>query len=417
MPRVRPALPRPNRTGSRPRSYQLFVARRVHDGHRSRRQFLPDDRYRSDWSASPPESLRLFVPGGTFLDHVKRFHLNPLLAAGLRVRTGDLRLGKTRVKVRTRFVGRDRHSASLHILQANALPCAQALPGFLDARKETCVILKPVVEPVVLRREPDEDPCRLSVTGDDHLPVLRFPQVPGEVVLDLRQRNLLHSGFPNRTSHDSASDFAMIASTAGSAASAAAVAARVRLRRRRNQLYSWSRMPQATDVERGVQQSPRGGGATLLGFFLFTFAIAWGAWAAAAALSAPRAAGLSVLRGPVFLFGVFAPAIAALALTARADGRAGAWTLLRHIGRWRVGVGWYLFAAGYMAATKLAVALIHRLATGAWPRFGETPWAMMAIALLVSTWVQAGEEVGWRGYALPRLARHIGLAPASILLG
>ncbi len=176
-------------------------------------------------------------------------------------------------------------------------------------------------------------------------------------------------------------------------------------------------MPQATDVERGVQQSPRGGGATLLGFFLLTFAIAWGAWAAAAALSAPRAAGLSVLRGPVFLFGVFAPAIAALALTARADGRAGAWTLLRHIGRWRVGVGWYLFAAGYMAATKLAVALIHRLATGAWPRFGETPWAMMAIALLVSTWVQAGEEVGWRGYALPRLARHIGLAPASILLG
>src|SRR6266478_5385272 len=124
-----------------------------------------------------------------------------------RVRTGDLRLGKTKVKVRTRFVGsRGRHSASLHILQANALPCAQARPGFLDARKETCIILKPVVEPVVLRREPDEDACRLSVTGDDHLAVLGFPQVPGEVVLDLRQRNFLHSGLPNRASDDSASD-------------------------------------------------------------------------------------------------------------------------------------------------------------------------------------------------------------------
>ena len=61
----------------------------------------------------------------------------------------------------------ERNTASLHILQVNALPCAQALPGFLDARKETCVILKPVVEPVVLRREPAQDAGRLPVPRDD----------------------------------------------------------------------------------------------------------------------------------------------------------------------------------------------------------------------------------------------------------
>src|SRR6267143_659181 len=106
-----------------------------------------------------------------------------------------------------------RHPASLHVLQANALSCTKTLPGLFDARAEACVILEPVVEPVVLRREPDEDTCRLPVAGDDHLPVLGFPQLPGEVVRDLREGNLLHSGFPNRASHDSASDFAMIAST------------------------------------------------------------------------------------------------------------------------------------------------------------------------------------------------------------
>src|SRR5207249_3906215 len=54
---------------------------------------------------------------------------------------------------------------------------------------------------------------------------------------------------------------------------------------------------------------------------------------------------------------------------------------------------WYLFAVGYMAATKLLAALICRVSTGAWPTFGDTPLPLMLGAILVSTWVQAGEEV------------------------
>jgi membrane protease YdiL (CAAX protease family) len=78
---------------------------------------------------------------------------------------------------------------------------------------------------------------------------------------------------------------------------------------------------------------------------------------------------------------------------------------------------WYVFAIGYMAAVKLVAALLHRLAIGAWPPFGQTPLYLMAVAVIFSTPVQAGEEIGWRAYALPRLAQHLGLRRASVVLG
>ncbi len=155
----------------------------------------------------------------------------------------------------------------------------------------------------------------------------------------------------------------------------------------------------------------------LPGFFLLTFAFTWMAWLASAAWPARGNPWFSGIGGPVFLLGVFAPAFVALALTAYAEGRAGVVRLLARIGRWQVATRWYLFAVGYMAAVKLLAALIHRVATGTWPAFGDTPWPLMLGAILVSTWVQAGEEVGWRGYALPRLATHLGLGGASVLLG
>ncbi|MDP3718034.1 MAG: CPBP family intramembrane metalloprotease [Acidobacteriota bacterium] len=119
----------------------------------------------------------------------------------------------------------------------------------------------------------------------------------------------------------------------------------------------------------------------------------------------------------MFLLGVFAPGFVALAFTAYYEGRAGVARLLARIGRWQVGAHLYLFAIGYLAATKLLAALIHRMAVGAWPAFGDTPLPLMLGGILLSTWTQAGEELGWRGYALPRLATHLGLGGASVLLG
>ena len=156
--------------------------------------------------------------------------------------------------------------------------------------------------------------------------------------------------------------------------------------------------------------------ARLTGFFLLTFVVTWSAWLASARWSG-RLPLLFGLGGPIFLLGVFAPALVAIGLTAVQGGREGVARLLSRIGRWRVAARFYLFAVTYLVVIKLTAAVLHRAVLGAWPVFGDTPWPLMLGAILVSTWVQAGEEVGWRGYALPRLAPSFGLGGASVVIG
>jgi membrane protease YdiL (CAAX protease family) len=148
-------------------------------------------------------------------------------------------------------------------------------------------------------------------------------------------------------------------------------------------------------------------------FFSLTFALTWAMWYVAS--SGGRFP--SGIGGAVFLIGVFAPAIVALGLTARATGRAGVMRLLARISPASLDLRWYVFALAYMPVLKLSAAAISRARYGTWPAFGDTPWVLMIAAIMVSTWVQAGEEIGWRGYALPRLASRVGVAMASVILG
>ncbi len=151
----------------------------------------------------------------------------------------------------------------------------------------------------------------------------------------------------------------------------------------------------------------------MLAFVVLTFTLTWSLW---------FASGVTSPAGPnplLFLPGVFAPGIVALGLTAFSGGRKAVVALLRRLVDWDISARWYLFAAGYMLAIKLTAALVHRVAWGAWPAFGQEPFFLMIAATIGSTVMggQAGEELGWRGYALPRLADRFGLGPSSILLG
>ena len=139
----------------------------------------------------------------------------------------------------------------------------------------------------------------------------------------------------------------------------------------------------------------------------------WGA----ASLVPPASSVSEGIRLLLFLPGTFAPAIVATWLTWRDGGSAAVQSLFDRLFQADVKARWYAFALGYMVAIKLAAAAAHRVITGGWPAFGSEPIYLLPLAVAFSTPFQAGEEIGWRGYALPRMASRIGLSRAGLLLG
>jgi len=119
--------------------------------------------------------------------------------------------------------------------------------------------------------------------------------------------------------------------------------------------------------------------------------------------------------------------VAAIVMTAVLDGRAGVVALLRRFLMWRFGVLWYGVVLLGPFAVALAAIGIDVLLHGTVPVFDE-PFVNrilglsfgLAVALPVFFLIDAmsnGEEIGWRGFALPRLqARHSALV-ASVVIG
>ncbi len=119
---------------------------------------------------------------------------------------------------------------------------------------------------------------------------------------------------------------------------------------------------------------------------------------------------LSPLWGFPALFG---PALAAIIVVAVADGRAGLRDLLGRVARWRVGARWYAAALALPAVLALAALGLH-VVLGGQGSFELGGLSVLNFAVFV---LIVGEELGWRGYALPRLLDQRSALTASLILG
>lgn len=170
-------------------------------------------------------------------------------------------------------------------------------------------------------------------------------------------------------------------------------------------------------TENGVKQFIRHN--PLITLYVIMFAIAWSVMIpqslySQGLISTPLPAFLEILTG-------WAPAIAAIIVSAVLGGREGVRALFRRFLIWRVGLLWYIIGLFLLALLILGGIGLHVLFGGSMPfipALGSPLWdiALTFLVLVLIGFLFNTEEVVWRGLALPWLQVRHGALLAAVLI-
>ena len=141
-------------------------------------------------------------------------------------------------------------------------------------------------------------------------------------------------------------------------------------------------------------------------YLVLAYAISWSIWPLVL---------LNPESSPLVPFG---PGLAAVLVAFMAGGRRELIGLLRQLGRWRVNARWYGVALGVplaIPAAALGAAVIAGARVPSW----ELSDVLQVAGTLIVTLVVVGlfEELGWRGFLLPRLQRDRDALWAALMVG
>ena len=160
----------------------------------------------------------------------------------------------------------------------------------------------------------------------------------------------------------------------------------------------------------------------VLAYFILTLAISW-------SIELPLVASAqgwitTPIPFAIHYLASLGPLLAALVMTWATGGADGLKELWGRITRWRVGsIGAIVAFLSPVALFVLAAVAVWMLSGGEWPnlqRLTEINYlpnlGIGALILWLATF-GFGEEIGWRGYALPRLQRDHSALSATLILG
>ena len=148
-------------------------------------------------------------------------------------------------------------------------------------------------------------------------------------------------------------------------------------------------------------------------FFFLAFGISWGG-----ILVVMGAADFNLVElrpldtGLIFVFMLLGPSASGLVLTALLEGRTGLRRLLAHMAHWRLRLRWYLVAL--LTMPVLLLAILWPMGVFMDPAYSPRfQWRHFAIGFIAGSF----EEVGWTGFAAPRLLQRQRLFYAGLWLG
>jgi membrane protease YdiL (CAAX protease family) len=163
-------------------------------------------------------------------------------------------------------------------------------------------------------------------------------------------------------------------------------------------------------------------GHPVLSYYVLTFALSWGGLL----LVGGRGlfAGTDWQTDPTFLPAILAmisgPSVAGLLLTGLLAGHAGFRELLARLLRWRVGARWYAVA---LLTTPLVMAVVlFALSRGSpdhLPAIVTTDdlASLLLVGIAPAPLLALMEELGWTGFAIPRLRLRRGVLATGLIVG
>ncbi len=159
--------------------------------------------------------------------------------------------------------------------------------------------------------------------------------------------------------------------------------------------------------------------SNLIGYFFLAYSISW-------ALGIPLALAKQGMIQPIFpkwfhYLVAYGPMLAALIMTFVTQGQSGLQELWKRIIKWRVGVVWWVVALSPLIMGFLVAIVINMLTNDCISisdlgtvRF-LPPLGIGALFLWIFTF-GLGEEIGWRGFVLPRLQKDYNAFFATTIL-